>query len=224
MKSKFHLYDALVIACIIVPCLYLASVYASLPATVATHFGIDGKPDQTGDKSTLWFVVCLLGGVSIFSYLLIRFLPKIDPKKTAQYSTTTYNKIAIAVAVLVSGICCLIIRAAQVGSFEMGNMLPVLLGVFFAVMGNLMHNIKPNYFVGIRTPWTLESEETWRKTHQLAGKIWFFGGLLLAAISFFLPAEYAFYVLMVTVAIMALIPVGYSYIYFKQLQKTNHPQ
>jgi uncharacterized membrane protein len=62
------------------------------------------------------------------------------------------------------------------------------MGAFFAVLGNYMHSIKPNYFVGFRTPWTLESEDNWRKTHQLVSKVWVPGGLLIiSGTSFLLP-------------------------------------
>ena len=62
-------------------------------------------------------------------------------------------------------------------------------GLLFAFMGNLMHNIKPNYFAGVRTPWTLEDPDTWRATHRLAGKLWFGGGIFVTIAVLVLPVE-----------------------------------
>ena len=63
-----------------------------------------------------------------------------------------------------------------------------LIGLLFAFLGNYFKTIKPNYFIGIRTPWTLENEEVWKKTHLIGGKLWFVGGLLMA-LTFVLPNE-----------------------------------
>lgn len=94
------------------------------------------------------------------------------------------------------------------------------LGLLFAFLGNYMYNIKPNYFVGIRVPWTLNSDYNWKKTHQLGGRIWFIGGILITIISLLIPAVYAHIVLTVVLAIMVIIPIGYSFILFKK-EKDN---
>jgi len=91
--------------------------------------------------------------------------------------------------------------------------------LFFAFMGNLMHSIKPNYFAGLRTPWTLEDNDTWRATHRLAGKMWFVGGIILTAIALLLPAKAGMITFMGITFVMVIIPVIYSYVYYK-----NHHQ
>jgi uncharacterized membrane protein len=223
MKPKLHVADLLVLLLAGLPFLYLAYLYPHLPVSVPTHFNITGKADAFGDKSSLWLILAITGGVSILVYLLIRFLPKIDPKKGARYSGNVNNKIGVLVILLLSTINFLIIHAAEKGAFDLGGVFPVVMGLFFAVMGNFMYNIKPNYFIGIRTPWTLENEETWRRTHQLAGKIWFVGGLVIAAVSLVLPARISPYFLIAAILLLAFIPIVYSYVFFKSLQKKiNH--
>ena len=81
--------------------------------------------------------------------------------------------------------------------------------VLLAIMGNYLGNLRPNYFVGIRTPWTLESAETWRATHRLGGRLMFFGALLLLAAEFFL-SQSAFGYLFVT---LILLLVAWSFLY-----------
>ncbi len=223
MKPRLHLYDLFLLLPVAAPFVYLAYRYPHLPASVPVHFNIDGTANRFGNKQELWGILAITGGISILLYLLIRFLPKIDPKKAPRNPDMVYNKIIIAVILLLSIINCLIIHAADKGAFDIGGAFPVVVGVFFAVIGNLMHNIKPNYFIGIRTPWTLENEATWRKTHQLAGKIWFAGGLSIALISLLLPARIAAYLSIAGVVVLAVIPVIYSYFFYKSLEKDTHP-
>lgn len=219
MKPRLHITDLLILAVIVSPYIYLSYVYKSLPAMVPTHFGMDGKPNDYSSKGSLWWIEAILGGMSILIFLLLRFLPLIDPKKSAKYSSPVFNKMAVAVVLLMAIINYLIINAAQKGGFSFVGAMPVLLGAFFAFMGNIMHSLKPNYFAGIRTPWTLESEETWRQTHQLGGKIWFIGGIIVALTGLILPANIEPFVMTGCILIMAIIPIVYSYIFYKSLQK-----
>jgi immunity protein, SdpI family len=221
MKHKIHVTDIMAPIVLLVPYLYLLKVYATLPAVVPTHFNAGGLPNGYGNKSSLWLVVSILTGTSMLVYLILRFIPSIDPKKQAKYSATTFNKIAIALVLLFCLINCFMIHAAKTGTFGMGGFLPVVLGIFFAFLGNLLHSIKPNYFAGIRTPWTLENPETWRKTHQLGGKLWFIGGIMIAVEGFLLPPKPAFFVMFAIIAIMTIWPVIYSYTCFKSIEKRS---
>ncbi|WP_431242669.1 SdpI family protein [Flavobacterium sp. P21] len=95
----------------------------------------------------------------------------------------------------------------------------ILVGLLIMVLGNYFKVIQPNYFIGIRTPWTLENKEVWKATHTFAGKLWFFGGffIVLGGILFsgFIFAK-AFVGIGIT---LALVPVVYSFFKFKQLEK-----
>ena len=97
----------------------------------------------------------------------------------------------------------------------------VFVGILLAVIGNYMPKCRLNYTMGIRTPWTLSSEENWNKTHRLGGKIWVAAGILIAASGFLAlvsdaAAQAAFVIMMAVVIAAALVPVGYSrYLYQK---------
>lgn len=222
MKSRFKYADLLVVAVLLLPYFYLSQVYQGLPAMVPTHFSYDGTPDDYSKRSFLWTLVTLMFALGILLYLLMRFLPTIDPKKKAQYSAGVFQKIGVAVAFLLCLISCFIIHSARVASGSIGGFLPVVLGLFFAFLGNVLHSIKPNYFAGIRTPWTLESEDTWRKTHQMGGKLWFAGGLVLALTGLFFPFQALKFFMPVLLGIMVIWPVAYSYLYFKSQEKKNN--
>ncbi|HET7897092.1 MAG TPA: SdpI family protein, partial [Flavisolibacter sp.] len=127
----------------------------------------------------------------------------------------TFGKLAAGMVVFISAINVIIIASAK-GSFEIQRFLFPLLGLMFAFIGNYMNHIRPNYFAGIRLPWTLSSDENWRRTHQLAGKLWFAGGLLIVLISVFLPVKVMLPVFIGIIVIMTLIPVYYSYKLFRQ--------
>ncbi len=218
MKSVFSLRTLVLLLLALLPFFYLLSIYPELPARVPTHFDASFKPDSYSNKSSLWTLVSMLIVLSMGIYFLLHFLPSIDPKKTAKYSAAVFDKIGIAMVLFLSFINFLILHAAKTGSFRFGNLFPVALGLLFSFLGNLMHSIKPNYFAGIRTPWTLESEETWRKTHQLAGKLWFFGGFLLIAGSL-LPGVAGKILFFCLLPVLVLVPVIYSYTYYKSIQK-----
>jgi len=101
------------------------------------------------------------------------------------------------------------------------NLVLVMMGLLFAYMGNILHSIKPNYFAGFRLPWALESEENWKATHLLAGKIWFAGGILIAVLALFIKPIIMFFVMMGIVLVMAIIPTVYSYRMFVRSKQAN---
>jgi uncharacterized membrane protein len=214
MKKNIF-FELLVLLIAAIPIVYLLCIYNSLPQTIPTHFGFSGKPDGFGNKSSLWVTILIMSVVSIGVYLLVTNLPKIDPKKSAKLSAQAFQKIAIAVVLLLSAVSISIIYATVNGTFSTKLLYP-LLGLFFVYMGNMMHSIKPNYFVGIRLPWTLEDPDNWRVTHQLGGKLWFIGGIIITACTLLFPEKIGSIIFICMVAVIVLIPVIYSYLYFKK--------
>ena len=222
MKPRLRLQDLLVLLLTGIPFLYLYYRYPFLPETVATHFGANGQPNGYSAKSSLWMILSLLAGAGIFIYLLIRFLPWIDPKKGARYSGGVYNKIAVLLLAFMAAINFLIIAGAEKNKFSLGGIFPVLMGLFFAVLGNLLHSVKPNYFIGVRTPWTLENEDNWRVTHQLTGKLWVAGGIIMVLGGLLFSETVSAYILMGAVLVMVVVPIAYSFWYYRNQQKINN--
>jgi uncharacterized membrane protein len=219
MKKRILLFMVILIA--LIPVIYLAVIYNSLPSVVATHFSIDGKPDTYSNKSTLAWIVAFLSAITIGMYLSLTNLDKIDPKKPARLSGDTMQKIAIGITVLMATVSVIIIYSSANNFFSLTKVLLSVLGLFFVYIGNLMYHVKPNYFVGIRTPWTLENPDTWRKTHQLAGKLWFGGGLFITIATLSLSAKFALIFFLFTTAVITIIPIVYSYRYY-QLHNNKH--
>jgi len=216
--KKFNLFDAAALVIWLLPVAYLIYIYPNLPESVPTHFGLDGTADQYGTKPKFMSIQFILLGVSIFVYLLLKSLPAIDPKKMVKYGETTFQKLGLGLISFFSALCIAIMFSTIHKDFQIIKLLLPIIGLLFAFIGNMMHSIKPNYFAGVRTPWTLENEDNWRATHRLAGKIWFMGGILLTIAVLLLPSKIAGIVFMSATDVLVLIPVIYSYIYYKKHQ------
>ena len=212
--------DGIVLVIWALPLVYLLSVYPLLGPILPLHFNIRGTPDSWGSRAEFVGVIAFLSGISLGAALLFRFLPRIDPKKKAKYSRVVFVRIGYALVLFMSVISVTIIYAATHGQYSFPDrFMYSVLGLFFAYLGNLMNNVKPNYFFGIRTPWALENEEVWRKTHQLAARLWLPGGLLLVVLSLILHGEVMHASFIAIVLVLGIVPVAYSYFYYRKLSR-----
>lgn len=206
----------------LVPAAYVAVIWNKLPDKIAMHFDINGDPDRYGNKTELVGVTLLLFAISIGVYYLMVNINRIDPKRYAQENSPRFQKIGFAVAVFLSALTTFIIYSATHHGTHMNiNLVLAGVSILLAVIGNYMPNLKPNYFAGMRLPWTLENPDNWRATHALAGKIWFLGGLGLSVICFLLPQKAAFIVFITTVMGMVLIPAVYSWRFYQKQKKAG---
>lgn len=206
---------------VLLPPTYLAMVYPSLPNTIPTHFNIEGKADGWGEKTTLVFTCLFMGALSMGLYALLTNISRLDPKKTAGQNPALMKKMGLAVVALLTLVQLSIIESGKGNSAVIDRLIVPGLGLFFAVMGNFMHSIKPNYFAGFRLPWTLEDPENWRLTHQVASKFWVVGGVLVAVGGSLLPLKWSLVLLFAFSFFMVLVPVVYSYRIFSRKKKEN---
>jgi uncharacterized membrane protein len=193
------------------PAAFLAFIWASLPAEVPLHWGIDGEINRYGSKMEL----ILMGIIPIFLYALFLLVPLIDPKKRIAAMGNKFFTIRLITAVFIAVLFTFIIYSVKEESLANPNYLFMIIGAFFVLLGNYFKTIKPNYFVGIRTPWTLENETIWKSTHKFAGKLWVAGGLLIIFSCFIFNEQTALIVFIIITAIITLIPVAHSYLQFK---------
>lgn len=222
MNNK-SLLTVLMFALAAAPIIYLGMSYDLLPAQVPTHYNIRMEPDNYSSKSSLWVLNGMLSLVSFGVYLLLDNIHLVDPKRANAEVTNQFRKLGIMLVVIFCAINFIILVKTVHPEMTLADrlLLPSL-GVLFAGLGNYMYNVKPNYFVGIRVPWTLHSEYNWRKTHRLAGILWFAGGLVIIFIGLFLPFELGNKIFNGIIAILILIPVGYSFYLFRQ--EKNNPR
>jgi uncharacterized membrane protein len=211
----------IVLSIIAAPFGYLSSIYNELPQTIPTHFNLHGEADGFGDKSTLIFTTILMTLIGIGVYFLVKFAHKIDPKKAAGQSPELLKKIALSLLLFLCLIQVMIIHSSVAKQFEGSKYIFVALGLFLAVLGNFMHSIKPNYFIGFRIPWTLENEDNWRKTHYLVSKIWVGGGIVMAAISLIANPTIGIIASGIILLFMIIAPIIYSYQLYKNQNNPN---
>lgn len=202
-----------------IPFLYLALVYARLPETVPTHFDIKGNANGWSTRQSLWLLPAC---IPLFCYLLLTFLPRIDPRQKLKQHTGKFEHIRFVLVLFMTGIACFAIHLSeQQGSAHTGKFLFAFLGLFFATLGNFMPSLKPNYFIGIRTPWSLENESVWKKTHQLAGKIWVAGGLLIMLLAFIMAGSAVVEKIMLPlILLMAFVPAVYSFFLWRRIKRS----
>ena len=207
---------------IIAPAIYLSIVWNTLPATIAMHFNLKGDIDRYGSKNELATMIVILIAVNAVVYLLLPQVYRIDPKRYAAENKDRLFRIAFAVAVFTAAVLCLIIYSSIHGNIKF-SMRFILAGVglMLAVVGNYIYNIKPNYFAGIRLPWTLNNDENWKRTHLLGGKLLFGGGLTIAVICLFSPFMFSMITLFVVLSAVTLITCIYSYRLYKKLNVHN---
>jgi uncharacterized membrane protein len=207
---------------IIIPAIYLAIVWNRLPNKIAIHFDIHGNADKYDSKNEFLLFMGIILVVSAGIYLLLTNVYRIDPKKYAAENKDRLQKIAFAVVTFLCAIECFIIYIGTQGSLKLNvRFLFALMGVFWAVIGNYMNNIRPNYFAGFRLPWTLENEDNWRYTHHLASKLWFAGGILIAVISILTTTTISIVTFFTIASTVTIIPIVYSYRFYKKQKSIN---
>ncbi len=201
---------------VLIPFVYLAYIWSSLPDTVPLHWNYKGEIDDWGNKSSLIFITFLLSGLT---YILFTVIPFIDPKKRIQTMGNKYHNLKFLMVLFMSALAVFIIYSAKEQSITNPSFIYLAIGLLFMLLGNYMKIIKANYFIGIRTPWTLEYESIWKSTHKLASKIWFVGGLAIVISSLTTNKDFNGIFFISVITLLAIIPVVYSYMEYRKLKK-----
>lgn len=184
-----------------------------LPATMPIHWGANGEADGFATKIN---AMILTVGIMVLIYFVIAFVPRIDPRKeNYKYFSKTYNILLNAVLLLFFFVNMSTILQGLGYNVPMSYIAPIMAGLVFIIIGNYLQRVRSNYFMGIRTPWTLSNENVWKKTHRLSGKIFFIGGLLIL-ISAFLPDGYKSVIMWGSIVLCVAIPYLYSYLVYKK--------
>jgi uncharacterized membrane protein len=206
---------------IVLPYAYLAYSWHELPERVPTHFNINGEADDWSHRTILFFLPCILpAGI----YLLMLLLPVLDPKRRLQQMGDKYHSLRLMLVVFMSGLAIYMLYITKEGRMANPQWLIALIGLMVAMLGNYFQALRPNYFVGIRTPWTLENEEVWKKTHYLGARLWVGGGLLMIILSFLIHKNTALLIAAGSIFLIIVgIPIIFSFLEFKK-QEQLHKQ
>lgn len=190
-------------------------IYPYLPAQVPGHWNIHGEIDAYYPR---WFGAFFAPLLAIAIYLLMLFTPLIDPRRENYVRFTGAYTFMRWVLVLFMGILWAVTVLVALGyPVNVALVIKAMVAVLLLVIGNFMGQFRHNYFVGIKTPWTLANEEVWHRTHRMAARIWVLGGLLCLSMAFF-QTTWAAYIYLGSVLTMVIIPTIYSYLLFVKLK------
>ena len=191
----------------------VAVMYPGLPDPMPSHWNAAGQID--GWMPKFWGAM-LIPGIMAVLWLTFLVLPRISPRGFEMdpfVRAWGFLRVAILAYMLLVGV--LVLQAAKTQGEISQRVLLGGMGVLFVVMGNFLGKVTRNFFVGIRTPWTLANEEVWYRTHRLGGKCFVAAGLFVLACAL---AGLGFWVMIGAILVAAIIPVGYSYVIYRRLE------
>lgn len=192
-----------------------AFIYPHLPEQIPRHWNFKGEVDAYWGRLYGAFIPLV---VIVACYFLMLFVPYLDPKKENYIRFTgAYTFIRWMLVLFLSLLYITTILAAMGYNLDMDLWVKAMVAVLFILIGNFMGQFRHNYFVGIKTAWTLADEDVWRKTHRLGAKVWVLGGIVCLIMAF-VDNIWGAIVFFAAIIIMTLIPVIYSYVIFRKTQ------
>ena len=187
MKNKKWI--AIMWALAVIPAILTLLFWDRLPEQIPNRWSFNGVVSY-GGKGNLWLMAALGPGMAA----LFQFLPRLDPKKENYKNFMGYyNAFAIVMeAFILVMVGIILVETFRPGTLRVGKVVMVLLSLLFLGMGSVMGKVKPNWFMGIRTPWALSDPDVWNKTQRLGGWVFFLSGGLLIPLTLLAPPTVTF--------------------------------
>lgn len=186
--------------------------YPLLPNKIPVHWGVSGNVDRYGSR----IEQLLMGALPIVLLFVLQILPKIDPKKKSFHQhSKAYSMINMLMIVFLAGMNLMALSSALGVPIPFPIVVPLFLGLLMIGIGNYTTQLRHNYFIGFRTPWTLASENVWRKTHRLGGYLFVLVGLI--PISSIIIGGLAMKFFIAALLIVIVLIYAYSFWLFKKI-------
>ncbi|MCI8599498.1 MAG: DUF1648 domain-containing protein [Lachnospiraceae bacterium] len=193
-------------------------IFPMMPDVVPSHWDLNGEINGYSNKLSTIFIALL----PLFMLLLFHFIPRIDPRGENYKKHQKAYDVFCTIMVLFLIVALWISNAAIFGyDIHMEQFVPIGVGIILLVSGNYMPQIRINYTLGIKTPWTLDNEWVWKKTHEMAGIVFCVTGILMILCGFLHTSwmsKVSFAGILLGVAWLEL----YSYLMFRKW-KREHP-
>ncbi len=198
----------------VIATLVLAAVlYPSLPEMIPTHWNAQGEVDGYMKKPG---GVLMMPAMALFTFIIMKIIPVISPKgfRTDKFSNVI-GVLQVTLVGFMSIVATLVLLEARGLNVRINEVIIAGVGLLFVVIGNYLGKVRKNFFIGIRTPWTLASDEVWNRTHRMGGKLFMLSGVIIWLGALLrLPLTWT-----VGVAVgLVLIPVVYSYFLYRQIE------
>ena len=193
-----------------------AVVYPRLPDSVPVHWGISGEPDRYGSRLEGAFLAPM---IMLLIWGLMVVFPKVDPRRAnISKFRESYDIIVLLTLLFMAGVHAVVLASALGATIDMNRVILLGVGVFFVVLGNLLPRARSNFFLGIRTPWTLSSDDVWTRSHRLAGYLFVSAGLV-SMMSALIPQPWGLAAALAALLTAGIVPVIYSYLVWSREQK-----
>ncbi|HVX30697.1 MAG TPA: SdpI family protein [Nitrolancea sp.] len=208
---------------LIIAAMFLAAaiIWPTVSGRIPVHWDAHGNVDGYGGK---FEGLLLLPLIALGIYALLLFLPRIDPGRAnyAQFSGA-YLVVRYAVLLLLAGIYAITLLAVKGHEFDTARLVFGAIGILFIVLGNVLGKVRPNWFVGVRTPWTLSSKRSWVRTHRLAGWLFVLAGVIFLGLVFFDAGAALPWIILGVVGVLTIVLVAYSYIEWRNDPEKTPP-
>lgn len=207
------------IACLLLIALCEAATlfaYPHLPDPVPTHWDINGVANGYSSRWSLFLVMpgFMLGMIALFAAL-----PWLSPRRFEVGSfAPTSSFLMLLIVALLAYVHFVILWKGVGGAFDIDRGILGAVSLFIAAVGNVLGKVRRNFFIGIRTPWTLASERVWYATHRVAAKAFVAAGLLGLVFAFVRAPLWAWIALL---AASVAVPLVYSLVFYKRLEKSG---
>lgn len=207
--------NLLIISFIIIAIALSILFYNKLPETIATHWGINGEANGFMGKTS---GLIIFPAIMIILSIVLYYLPKLDPlNENIKKFRKDYN-VFITILIAVMLYIHIITLSINLGiNLDLAQFLSPALAILFYAVGILLSKAKRNFFIGLRTPWTLSSEIVWNKTHKLGAKLFKCAGII-CLLGIILPA-YAIFFIIIPIIFFSIWMVIYSFLEYSKLKK-----
>jgi uncharacterized membrane protein len=193
------------------PFVYLWLSWSALPQHIPIHWNTRGEEDVWGSKAQLFIPVF----IPVLTYILLLVIPFTATSRKISRMGRKYDGLKDMMVFFMSFLSLYTIYVAKTQVLFNVSLLAAL---FFIIMGNYLKVLQPNYYIGIRSPWTLKNDTVWKQTHLFSGKIWMAAGIALLLANFFIPENLEGYVLIAVLLLISLVPLCYSYLIYRKLK------
>lgn len=188
-----------------------------LPDEMISHYNVSGEADDTMAKWTFWL---LYGALGIVTPSLITILRRFDPRsRNYELFNSYFHLTRYAISIFLHGIFLVIILDNLDVDVKLANIVCGGIGLLFLVIGNGMGLLRSNFFIGIRTPWTLSDDDVWRRTHRVSAWLWVISGLLMLIGAFFLEGVGLFVIIAIAIFLAGIFPMIYSFLLYSRKRK-----
>jgi uncharacterized membrane protein len=213
MKTKNNMTLYITTVMCFIPVLFGVLVFEKLPLQIPIHFDNGGNPDSYLSKALAIFgLPILLAAINVYTHFRVNNEPKINNPSSALKQAVKW--VTPVISIIFIPLSLVIAMGAKLPIVMIGT---ALAGIVIVICGNYLPKNRQNYTLGIRLPWTLHSEKNWNKTNRFAGFVWVIGGLIIIANAFLLK----WYVSIVVIALLVVLPFLYSFMIFKMESKES---